>query len=92
MALAGVAGLGLGVDSGGFGTVRAASPDYLAIDGSNSMNARLDMGGFSVENVDDVLANAQYSSHSTRGTETTSSSSGTGPTITTSSAPARVAP
>jgi hypothetical protein len=67
MALAGVAGLGLGVDSGGFGTARAASSDYLAIDGSNSMNARLDMGGFSVENVDDVLANAQYSSHSTRG-------------------------
>ncbi|PSQ48769.1 hypothetical protein BRD15_04870 [Halobacteriales archaeon SW_6_65_15] len=67
MALAGVAGLGVGVGSGGFGTARAASSDYLAIDGSNSMNARLDMGGFSVENVDDVLANAQYSSHSTRG-------------------------
>lgn len=67
MALAGLAGLGLGVAGGSSQTARAASSDYLEIDGSNSMSAPLDAGGFSLENVDDVLASVQYSSHSTRG-------------------------
>ncbi|MFB9806621.1 hypothetical protein ACFFQF_15745 [Haladaptatus pallidirubidus] len=69
MALAGLAGLGIA----GTNSASAASSTYLELNGSNSMNADLDVGGYNVVNTgdiflgDDILAQTKFASFSTYG-------------------------